>query len=538
YYMVSSMFKKISIFLFYITVICITFCITACDSVNSGLDSYSNSVIESEESSTSSDESENLEISLSDTLNATINDTEIYLFADYTTTTINLSRNLTCPSNCSWKLYAGNGITEIATKILSLSDGNNTFYVVVTSKNDDSVSVTYTISVYKSFAVTVNYYKGTTLLHSETAYTGYTYTSDYIPDTDGFDHWETSEGKIYSADIIYDNLDLYVYINGQTHTYSTQWSYDEVAHWHGCLDEDCDTVSDYEEHIPADEGSSNGGYVYYTCEVCGAMYRAEVYTYIAYVTNIGGAGVSGVSVTLYNESGTALSTISSGSSGAVRFRNLEAGNYTAKIDESTIPIGYSYNSKDLTIEFTADYRTETFTLTPHLITDAEMPSGTVYSLGSVVYDFEVTAYYPDGASDTIKLSEYLAKYNAVVIQFCLIPSSITLSEFPYINQAYNSTIDSYYQKIGLIEFAYTGQVNLEGLQNYIQDSYGYDNFTYVYDTGNYYANYNVGYFPTTVVIDKYGVVAQIDVGSNLSFTYWNSLFEYYSSDDYVPNYAT
>ncbi|MCD7728888.1 MAG: redoxin domain-containing protein [Clostridia bacterium] len=325
----------------------------------------------------------------------------------------------------------------------------------------------------------------------------------------------------------------------EEHNFSEEWSYDDVAHWHACLDEDCDEVSDYEEHIPADEGSPNGGYVYYTCEVCGDEYRSDLYTYFVYVKNIGGAGVSGVSVTLYNQSGTALSTISSGSSGAVRFRNLEAGNYTAKINESTIPIGYSYDSaEDLTIEFTADYRTETFTLTPHLITEATMPSGTVYSLGSVVYDFEVTAYYHDGSSGTIKLSEYLEKYNAVVIQFWYTTCSPCLSEFPYMNQTYNSTTTSYYQKIGLIEFAYTAHDNLEYFQNFIQGSNGYDNFTYVYDTGNYYANYNVGYFPTTVVIDKYGVVAQIDVSSNPSYTYWNSLFEYYSADDYVPNYAS
>ena len=46
---------------------------------------------------------------------------------------------------------------------------------------------------------------------------------------------------------------------GHTHTYATEWSYDETYHWHSCTHDGCDAVSDREAHTF--DGNA--------CSVCG-----------------------------------------------------------------------------------------------------------------------------------------------------------------------------------------------------------------------------------------------------------------------------
>lgn len=326
------------------------------------------------------------------------------------------------------------------------------------------------------------------------------------------------------------------------HSFSEEWSHDDVAHWHASTD-GSDAISGYEEHVPKDEGTVVGEYIYYVCDVCGVEYRSTSFTYILYVKNIGNAGVTGVSVKLYDSNNKLVSNAVSGMGGIVRFRNLNAADYTAVIDKTTFPLGYDCADDQLNVEFTKDVRSQTVSLTPHLITGTEMPSGTSYSLGSVVYDFEYSSYYKDGSTGKVKLSDYLDKYNAVVLQFFFTTCQPCLKEFPYMNQVYNltesSTGDNYYDKIGLIEFDYNGFGDtIPVLQNFIAGDLGYQNFAYVYDSpSNYYTNYGVTGFPTTVVIDRYGVVAYMESNSQPSVTHWTNLFEKFMTEDYVPDYS-
>ncbi|MCD8371950.1 MAG: hypothetical protein LUD27_01460 [Clostridia bacterium] len=328
------------------------------------------------------------------------------------------------------------------------------------------------------------------------------------------------------------------------HNFSEDWSYDNVGHWHACTDSGCDEISGYAEHESVDEGRVVNGVVYYTCSICGAQYSSTSYTYIVYIKNIGNAGVSDVSVTLTDSTGATVATNTSATNGTVRFRGLDAGNYTATIDEDTIPVGYSYDEEDLTINFTSDYRASTVYLTPHVITadEAEEPSGITYSLGSIVYDHTFTVYYADGTGPvTITLSEYLEKYDMVVLQFFYTTCSPCRQEFPYINEVYNSTASSlgtyYYSSVGLIELDYAGQDSLSAMQAFISGEYGYANMAYTLDS-SYYANHKVSAYPTTVVIDRYGVVCSWDDGSNPTRSYWINLFEKYIGDDYTPDYVT
>ena len=64
-----------------------------------------------------------------------------------------------------------------------------------------------------------------------------------------------------------------------THTYSTEWTYDETGHWHECTYDGCTQTSDYAVHtfessVTAPTYTAQG-YTTYTCSVCGYNYKAN-----------------------------------------------------------------------------------------------------------------------------------------------------------------------------------------------------------------------------------------------------------------------
>lgn len=65
-----------------------------------------------------------------------------------------------------------------------------------------------------------------------------------------------------------------------THHFSDEWSYDETYHWHICLDENYNEISDSNSHIMTDSIISptqfEQGYTEYTCNICGYSYTDNV----------------------------------------------------------------------------------------------------------------------------------------------------------------------------------------------------------------------------------------------------------------------
>ena len=81
--------------------------------------------------------------------------------------------------------------------------------------SQDGVQVNvYELNVYRSYAIDVCYYDGDTLLKTETAYTGYEFTPNYIPTITGytFNDWN------YTPKVLWDDLELYVDKTANTYT--------------------------------------------------------------------------------------------------------------------------------------------------------------------------------------------------------------------------------------------------------------------------------------------------------------------------------
>ena len=147
---------------------------------------------------------------------ATINGTDIFLLVDSLTDSVALLNKVTVSSG-NWALYADIlGQTEIPTKIAAgssgkLENGENLFYIIL-KNNDGEVAQVYTLNVYRSYAVSVNYYNHkNTLIHTDTAYTGYEYEADFKYSVSGytFHNWTENE-TVYQSRILWNNLEQYV----------------------------------------------------------------------------------------------------------------------------------------------------------------------------------------------------------------------------------------------------------------------------------------------------------------------------------------
>ena len=95
--------------------------------------------------------------------NGTISDNEIFILVDHNTEYLSISNKVVVSQGASWKLYYDRlGQVEIPTKICaslsgSLVDGDNYFYILITSYDQTQISV-YTLNLHRSFAIFFNFY--------------------------------------------------------------------------------------------------------------------------------------------------------------------------------------------------------------------------------------------------------------------------------------------------------------------------------------------------------------------------------------------
>ena len=146
---------------------------------------------------------------------ATIDGTDIFMLVDHMTDSVALLNKVTVSSG-RWDLYSDIlGQNRIPTKIAAgsngkLQDGDNVFYIMLENENGDLAEV-YTLTIYRSYAVTVSYYNHKdVLVYSDTAYTGYEYVLNYDYTTPGFtfNSW-TENGITYQSRVLWDDMTLH-----------------------------------------------------------------------------------------------------------------------------------------------------------------------------------------------------------------------------------------------------------------------------------------------------------------------------------------
>ena len=239
-------------------------------------------------------------------------------------------------------------------------------------------------------------------------------------------------------------------------------------------------------------------------------------TYTVRVATLGGIPLKNVSVYVYADAAMEeLETMKPlGADGTITFEATAKETYYAVL--MGIPKGYNVQES-----YVIDKTNVEIVLTPSVITDEEKPADKVYALGDVMYDFTVT----DAEGVTHKLSEMLQEKEAVVLNFWYLNCSPCKLEFPYLEMAYAE----FSEQIEVL--AINCEDGNDAEISAFKEDYG---LTFPVAIGNKDYWYPAAYSacPTTIVIDRYGVIVYMHAGYFDEVAPFVAMFRSVTGEDY------
>ena len=151
----------------------------------------------------------------------------------------------------------------------------------------------------------------------------------------------------------------------------------------------------------------------------------------------------------------------------------------------------------------------------------ESLSGAVLTLGDVMPDFSVQT--ADGA--TVTFSEMLKEKDMVLINFWYTTCTYCVAEFPFLQEAWQE----YSDRVGVIAL------------NPFEDNAAIRSFQAMYELElpmascpSAWANaFGISGYPTSIVVDRYGVICLVEAGGITSLRPFQSLFQRFTGDDYT-----
>lgn len=161
-------------------------------------------------------------------------------------------------------------------------------------------------------------------------------------------------------------------------------------------------------------------------------------------------------------------------------------------------------------------------LTPSLI-KGESLGDTTLGLGDVMYDFTVVT--PDG--EQVTLSKLLETKKMVLLNFWYTTCSWCVTEFPFMEEAYQQ----YKDDVAIVALNPTGESD-----NDIKNFPANNNLNLTFPLANCpsaWANtFGISGYPTSVIVDRYGVIVMVEPGAITSLRPFSCLFETLTADDY------
>lgn len=234
-------------------------------------------------------------------------------------------------------------------------------------------------------------------------------------------------------------------------------------------------------------------------------------TYTVNVKSAGGMALGEIDVYIYV--GNDLENYGkTNESGTVSFDLPLRSDYVVKL--SGVPDGYAVAE---IYSFTGN--TADITLTSSVIKDENL-SGATLGLGDVMYDFTVT----DAYGNQITLSEMLKEKDMVLLNFWYTTCSWCVTEFPYMEEAYQLYQDS----VGIIAL---DPLDSETLIKPFQEDMQLT-FPMASCPAAWSATFGIQGYPTSIVIDRYGVICLVESGALPSLRAFTGVFEYFTADNY------
>ena len=243
--------------------------------------------------------------------------------------------------------------------------------------------------------------------------------------------------------------------------------------------------------------------------------EGEAGSYTITLATAGGLALSGIDVLVYEDS--SLSDL-------VQFGQTdENGTVSLKISDDTADMAITFAGLPegyVTEEYYSFSGAKTdITVTSSVVSDKSL-SDTVMELGDVMYDFSVTTV--DG--ETLTLSEILSEKKLVLLNFWYTTCSWCLTEFPVMNEVYQQYSD---------DVAVIALDPLDGATAVKMFAQDYNYSFYMADCPASWANtFGITGYPTSVFIDRYGVVCLIEAGAITTNRPFVAAFEHFTAEDY------
>lgn len=245
--------------------------------------------------------------------------------------------------------------------------------------------------------------------------------------------------------------------------------------------------------------------------------------YTINVLSMGGLYLNNVQVDIEKDGQTVVSGISR--SGKIE-AYLTPDEYELKVNGESLPDGY-YVPDDADFKTNAPDDEDPYVSTvslPSKVIPTAASQNKLYAIGDVMHDFGYTT------SDGVRhlLSEELETKKAVILNFWYTTCYWCNEEFPALQKVYES-----YKDVAQV-IALDHQDSVTAINNY-QELNGLT-FHMAYDAAGITSRFSVTGYPTTVVIDRYGVVAY-SASRALSESAWRTLFSTYTADNYSQDFT-
>ncbi len=255
-------------------------------------------------------------------------------------------------------------------------------------------------------------------------------------------------------------------------------------------------------------------------------------TYTVSIKSYGGLALDGVRLYIHEENDINSPTIARATTDKNGIATLElpaSDNYYIELEN--YPLGYV--ASDL---YKMDTTGKSIMLMSKPIDPDEEEIWDVkkYELGDVIHDFTITDL--NGVEHTV--SDVLKEKSLLVLNFWYAGCTNCDAEFPYLSSAY----DKYSSKMELFAINdYAGETINDALNHIIQDKDGNiiePNFPkFFLDVASdpdlfLLDKFGSTGYPTTVMIDRYGVICMIEIGGIPSEKPFVKAFEHFTSDNY------
>ena len=252
-------------------------------------------------------------------------------------------------------------------------------------------------------------------------------------------------------------------------------------------------------------------------------------TYKVTVRSEGGLLFKNQPVMVY--SGKAMVTSGYTDETGVYTTSLVPGAYTVRA--SQIPDGYSFEPAELSASVTT---TELILYSAVRTDEPTYGSDDYYVLGDIIHDYGFTTPYNVGDKPwSSSVAEILETKEALIINNWGTGCSWCVTEMPEMQELY----EKYGDKIEIVAVS-------NYLTNYVADSdqaiinyYESTGYTFplLRDQNGFTIKFHLTSWPTTIIVDRYGAIARIEVGAILGYEAWERMILKYIGDDYVQTFT-